>query len=137
MLSRCDFSMLINHTPIDTHALTTQLNNHQGLTIACYCAQWCGTCKSYRTDFALLSEKFPQHLFVWIDIEDNPELLDDIDVENFPTLLIQQQDHNYFFGTMLPHIQHLERIILATEENIVQNKSPSSVEGPRYLGDLI
>ncbi len=98
MLSRCDFSMLINHTPIDTHALTTQLNNHQGLTIACYCAQWCGTCKSYRTDFAQLSEKFPQHLFVWIDIEDNPELLDDIDVENFPTLLIQQQDHNYFLA---------------------------------------
>ncbi|MDY3330411.1 MAG: thioredoxin family protein [Pelistega sp.] len=129
--------MLINTTPLDTAALQSQLSTRTGLTIACYCAEWCGTCKGYRTDFANLSEKFPQHLFVWIDIEDNPELLDDIDVENFPTILIQQKEHNHFFGTMLPHIQHLERIILATEDNIAQNKSPSLVEGPASLSSLI
>lgn len=137
MLSYGELSMLINDTSLDVQTLKEQLNAHKGLTIACYCAEWCGTCKTYRTEFAALSEKFPQHLFIWIDIEEQADLLDDIDVENFPTLLLQYSGQNHFFGTMLPHIQHLERIILATEDNIVQHKNPSTMEGPRNLSSLL
>lgn len=129
--------MLIDDISQDSSVLRDSLDKNTGLAIACYCAEWCGTCKTYRHDFARLSEKFPQHLFVWIDIEDNPELLDDIDVENFPTLLIQQGAHNHFFGTMLPHIQHLERIIHSVEQNIAEQKFKPSIEGPSSLADLI
>lgn len=123
--------------PLNTDSLKHQLSQHTELVIACYCAQWCGTCKGYRTAFAELSQKFPQYLFVWIDIEDHPDLLDDLDVENFPTLLIQKDSHNYFFGTMLPHINHLERMIQAVEDKISSQKVGASVEGPADLKTLI
>jgi len=52
-------------------------------------------------------------VFVCVDIEDEPEWLGDEDVENFPTLGIQYQGRTLFFGTMLPHIGHLERLLQA------------------------
>jgi hypothetical protein len=58
-----------------------------------------------------LSEARPQHVYAWIDIEDEPELLGDEDVENFPTLLIQAGERVLFYGPMLPHIGHLERML--------------------------
>lgn len=49
--------------------------------------------------------------FAWIDIEDQPEFLGDVDVESFPTLLVQDGERTVFFGTMLPHIGHLDRLL--------------------------
>ena len=49
--------------------------------------------------------------FRWLDIEDEAEELGDLDVENFPTLLIARGDNVLFYGTMLPHISHLERLL--------------------------
>lgn len=123
--------------PLDITTLRKQLSLHSDLVIACYCAQWCGTCKGYRTAFTELSQKYPQYLFLWIDIEDHPDLLDDLDVENFPTLLIQKDNHNYFFGTMLPHINHLERMIQAVQEQITSQKISASAPGPCDLKELI
>jgi len=79
--------------------------------VACLCAEWCGTCRDYLPPFETLAAKRPDDVFAWIDIEDFPELLDDHDVENFPTLLIQRGPDVLFYGTMLPHIGHLERLL--------------------------
>src|SRR3546814_13435956 len=73
----------------DKPALLNRLQQDDGLIIACYCAAWCDTCTEYRPQFDALADKWPDHAFVWIDIEESPELLDDEDVENFPTILIQ------------------------------------------------
>mgnify|MGYP001081156331 CR=1 FL=1 len=91
--------------------LETRLGLPVDLLVACYCAAWCDTCTIYRTRFDALAQRLPEHAFVWIDIEDFPDLLGDEDVENFPTLLIQRGDEVLFFGTMLPHIEQLERLI--------------------------
>ena len=91
--------------------LETRLGLPVDLLVACYCAAWCDTCTIYRTRFDALAQRLPEHAFVWIDIEDFPDLLGDEDVENFPTLLIQRDDDVLFFGTMLPHIEQLERLI--------------------------
>ncbi len=48
---------------------------------------------------------------MWADIEDYPELLGDEDVENFPTIAIVQNENVRFLGTLLPHIEHLNRLI--------------------------
>ena len=44
-------------------------------------------------------------------MEDDADLVDDYDVENFPTLLIQRDDTVVFFGTMLPHLELLQRTL--------------------------
>ncbi len=48
---------------------------------------------------------------MWIDIEDEADLVDPIEVENFPTILIASPTHAHFFGAVLPHIQTLQRLI--------------------------
>ena len=71
-------------------------------TVACLCALWCGTCGSYRATFEELAARHPDTVFVWIDIEDQADVVGDLDIENFPTLLIQHDDDVAFFGTVLP-----------------------------------
>jgi thioredoxin 1 len=79
--------------------------------VACLCAQWCGTCREYRPGFEALAERFPGVAFCWVDVEDQPEVVDDLDVENFPTLVIQRGRDVLFCGPMLPQHHLLERLI--------------------------
>ncbi|CAM4215699.1 Thioredoxin domain-containing protein [Kerstersia similis] len=79
--------------------------------VVCFCAQWCDTCRAYLPTLEALSEKYPEDCFAWIDIEDQPEFLGDVDVENFPTLLVMEGERTVFFGPMLPHIGHLDRLL--------------------------
>jgi thiol-disulfide isomerase/thioredoxin len=95
-----------------TPEMRERLSKPIEMLVACYCAAWCDTCTLYRERFDGLAAKHPEHAFVWIDIEDHPQLLGDEDVENFPTLLIERAGDVLFFGTMLPHIQQLERLLL-------------------------
>jgi len=102
--------MLIAHAQSQT--LRERLQQQpQALLVACYCAAWCKTCEGYQRDFAALAQRLTQHVFVWIDIEESPQLLDDDDVENFPTLLLQQQGKTLFFGVQQPFIHHLEGLL--------------------------
>jgi len=83
------------------------------LTVACLCAAWCGTCSSYRATFEALALLHPDKTFVWIDIEDQADFVGDLDVDNFPTLLLQRGDTVAFFGTMLPDGAVAERLLQA------------------------
>jgi hypothetical protein len=58
-----------------------------------------------------LQSKFAHTIFLWVDIEDEAELVDPMEVENFPTLLIANAHHAVFFGTLTPHIETLARMI--------------------------
>lgn len=117
----------------DYSALQRQLEQEQGLLVACYCAAWCDTCRAYQPEFTALSTQWPQHTFVWIDIEDDPQLLDDHDVDDFPTILIQSHEGNLFFGEQLPYISHLDRLI----RNLEQDGTPTIEAGPRALRELL
>lgn len=92
-------------------ALRDALANPDSWLVACFCAAWCDTCTQYRPKLEALADSQPQHAYAWIDIEDHPDLLGDEDVENFPTLLVQAGDNVLFYGPMLPHIGHLERLL--------------------------
>lgn len=81
------------------------------LNVICLCAEWCGTCREYRPGFEGLAAHFPDVRFAWLDIEDHAEAMGELDVENFPTVLILRNDLVLFFGTMLPHLGHLRRTI--------------------------
>ena len=82
------------------------------LLVACLCAQWCGSCREYAPLFEAPSG-LPPARFVWIDIEDHAEVLGDVGVENFPTLLIARGDALLFFGPVTPHAQTLRRLVEA------------------------
>lgn len=84
--------------------------------VACLCAAWCGTCGSYRATFEELASRHPDKQFVWIDIEDHADVVGDLDVENFPTLLIQHENLVAFFGTTLPDAGVAHRLITAQTE---------------------
>ena len=104
------------------HSLTLELDNRDrlaaaldgdGWVVACLCAAWCGTCSSYRAAFDALAARHPDKTFVWIDIEDQADVVGDLDVENFPTLLLQRRDKVAFFGTMLPDANLADRLVQA------------------------
>lgn len=97
----------------------------QEFLVACLCAEWCDNCRKYRPSFDALAQEFPGTTFRWVDIEDEAELVDDIDVENFPTLLVQRQEAVLFYGPLLPHIEHLRRLLA-----VLHQQSPA--ESRRY-----
>jgi thioredoxin 1 len=107
------------------HSLTLDTSNRAQLAasigdgrwiVACLCAAWCGTCGSYRAAFESVAARHPDKTFVWIDIEDQADVVGDLDVDNFPTLLLQRDDTVAFFGTMLPDAQLAERLVQAQAE---------------------
>lgn len=54
---------------------------------------------------------------MWVDIEDEAALMDSVEVENFPTLLIADPDGVRFFGTITPHKETLARLLRAQSES--------------------
>ena len=74
------------------------------LDVVCLCAAWCGTCGTYADTFRALQAALPGHRYRWIDIEDEADLVGDIDVETFPTLLVAHQGQVLFAGPVLPRL---------------------------------
>jgi thiol-disulfide isomerase/thioredoxin len=84
------------------------------LWVLCLCAEWCGTCREYQPLFNQLAADMPQARFIWVDVEEHDDLLQDLDIENFPTLLIADaQQQARFAGTVLPHLETLQRMCKA------------------------
>lgn len=100
----------------DSAALRDLLHHPDIDLVACFCAAWCDTCREYRPRFDALAAAQPGYAFAWIDIEDHPDLLGEEDIENFPTLLVQRGGRTVFYGPMLPHIGHLERLLAALHD---------------------
>ena len=70
-------SLTLDSTTRDTIAAALE---GDAWTVACLCAAWCGTCSSYRATFEQLAARHPDKHFVWIDIEDQADLVGDLDV---------------------------------------------------------
>ncbi len=86
------------------------------LFVACLCAEWCGTCRDYRSIFERAAQEHSDMRFTWVDIEDESELVDPVEVENFPTLLVADAQGVRFFGTVLPHPDTLWRLLRSERE---------------------
>ena len=68
-------------------------------------------CRDYRVLFDSVQTVFLPARFVWVDVEDQADLVEPIDVEDFPTLLLVWQGRARFFGTLTPHLETVRRLI--------------------------
>jgi hypothetical protein len=87
------------------------------LLVACLCADWCRTCGSYREVLLTVRDDLRaahpawRTRFVWIDIEDEAELIGDLDIENFPTIVLARGAAVLFAGPVMPHAGTIERLV--------------------------
>jgi thioredoxin 1 len=98
---------------LENRSLLTETLSGDAWIVACLCAAWCDVCRQYQPGFEQLAARHPDKHFIWIDIEDQADVVGDLDVENFPTLLIQRGDTVAFFGTVQPDLQQANRLVLA------------------------
>lgn len=84
--------------------------------VVCLCAAWCGVCRDYQAAFQALAIDHQGIQFEWIDVEEDEELVGDVDVETFPTVLVAQGARARFFGPLLPHAGVLGRLLKSLAE---------------------
>lgn len=100
--------------------------------VICLCADWCGLCRDYGELFADMAARYPGSRFAWLDIEDQAELVGDIEVETFPTLLVADAGGTRFLGPLLPHAQNLSRLL----DSLAQPGQPATPHLPSTRGLL-
>ena len=88
--------------------------------IVCLCAQWCRACNDYRAVFSQMANemayRFPNSLFVWVDVEDHAALVGDLDIETFPTLLVADSSGLKFLGAVTPQPEILSRLLYSLHQ---------------------
>jgi thioredoxin-like negative regulator of GroEL len=93
------------------------LENHTPLTILCLCAQWCVICREFEPQFRHLRDAQPEHHWRWIDIEDHDAVLSDLDIQNFPTIVILDgAGEMCFAGTIEPRMDMLQRLVRSAQD---------------------
>ena len=105
------------------------------LLVACLCAAWCDSCRDYRATFDTLAARLAGGAaFAWVDIEDAADALGELEIENFPTLLIARGERTLFFGPVTPQPQTAERLVqsalagrLAAPEGVAPADLPERV----------
>ena len=89
-------------------------SNQRHVLIA-LCADWCGTCRTFRPVLGQLAAAHPHIVFSWLDIEDEAVLANDLDIETFPTLVIFRDGAPLYFGPSLPMMDVVAKLIRAAE----------------------
>lgn len=94
----------------DRLALRAAMESRELLVIG-LCAAWCDTCGEFLEAFERVALETPHGTFLWLDIEDDADLVGDVDVENFPTLAIFDRARSIHFGVSLPQEGNLRRLL--------------------------
>jgi thiol-disulfide isomerase/thioredoxin len=81
------------------------------LTVICLCADWCAVCREFAPIFEALAAAHGGDHFRWVDIEDEPELLGDLDITTFPTLIVARAGGLRFAGAVLAQRPVIARLL--------------------------
>lgn len=107
------------------------------LDVVCLCAEWCSACRAWRPDWEAVAARQPQHRWHWLDIEDEPDLMDEVglDIETFPTVLIARGDQALFLSAIPPQSGFLDNLLtrLARADAAPQGVTPEAVALARRL----
>lgn len=87
------------------------------LHVACLCAAWCRTCDAYGDTLHGVMAGFVEqglcHAPRWIDIEDEADLVGELDIQTFPTLVVYDDRHLRFAGPLTPQPETLQRLLVS------------------------
>lgn len=96
--------------PISLTHITMPLPSSYQISILC--AEWCGVCREFSEHLQAFSSKRTEFQISWIDIEESPEWDDRVEVENFPTLYIENGNGEVVFsGSIEPDPAQFERLL--------------------------
>jgi thioredoxin 1 len=101
-------------------------------SVYCLCAAWCDTCTTFRAAFEQAGAAHPAVRFEWIDIEDEASLVDDVDIETFPTILVLGGGSVMFCAPIRPQREHLEAV-LANHHEAAAVAAPIAALGARLV----
>lgn len=101
--------------PLERLGHTAAVQPSQRHAVVALCAEWCGTCRTFRPILEQLAQAHPHIVFSWLDIEDEAALAGDLDVETFPTLAIFRDGAPLYFGPSLPMADVVGNLIRAAE----------------------
>lgn len=107
------------------------MSSESELLVVCLCAEWCGVCREYQARFEQVQARLAGVQFRWIDIEEQADLVDPVEVDDFPTVLILRGSTPVFFGTVRPQAEALERLV----RDRLAGAGPSAPI-PREVSDL-
>lgn len=87
------------------------------MEVLCLCARWCHLCTAYAPVFAQVVQALRTEVADlrsrWIDIEDDADLVGDVDVETFPTIVVRRGAQVLFHGPLPPQPELLLRVVRA------------------------
>jgi thioredoxin 1 len=102
--------------------------------VACLCAAWCRLCDDYQVvvrdiaqEYAALGASIQWH---WIDIEDQAELVGDVEVDTFPTLVVLDGQQVRFAGAITPQPHTLRQLLRVHVLQASQDTVWSAVSAP-------
>lgn len=90
-----------------------ELLNTDTPTVMCLCASWCHVCNDFRQVFEASARESKHCAFLWIDIENETALVDDLDIDDFPMLMIEDGKGVRFYGTIEPRQSTLMMLVNA------------------------
>lgn len=116
-------SLIILKQP-DYASLLDSLQLHDGTwMLVCFCAGWCHACREYLLQLQALAESCPDVYFFWVDIEEHGNMMGNLEISKFPTILIQRDDTVAFYSCIHPDARLAERILQS-----ILNETPESLK---------
>lgn len=90
------------------------------MTLVLFCADWCSSCREFRSSFnALNADGLSKY---WVDIDCDAHLLVDINIENLPTVLaISPKGSSWYFGAIPPNQAFLEKLLSDVEMGKIES----------------
>jgi thioredoxin 1 len=97
--------------------------------VYCLCAEWCGVCREWRAAFNAQAAAHAADRFEWIDVDAHEEVLDAVEIEAFPVMLIAEQGRVLFFGAIEPSGGILARLL----DRVEHPAAPATAQAQQVL----
>ena len=74
-------------------------------------ASWCGPCEVFDDIYRSISGKHQDVVFATVDIETEPDLADDFDIDSVPTLVVIREKNLVFSHVGIVSTQDMQQLI--------------------------